>query len=760
MPQINRKKFSLFKRLTLIIVSALGLLLLTATLLFNYYKDDIGREVLLSINNVQNGELEFEDISFNPFVRFPKISLALNAIEYQECLGFNRIDDTVPILELEKLFFTFDLVDLIKGDINVSKILLENGKLNLVAHADSSLNLINAFYREIDTLYNDRDTLEKPLDYELNLEKISLRNVSVSYNYVPNQKYSDYKIQSLNASLNYWPDTIKCFLSSDVIIDKAMFNNGLALKNKHIHIETSLVFDRNSRRVIIEPSSFSFDRANFSTEGYIDLPDDGFIDLVVKGNDRDFSVLNLFLTSTGVKNIKQGDLYFNGTVKGRLSKGIPRMECSFGINDVKIQIPNTNHSISKLSLKGSFQSGTEKDFSGARLKVEEIKAQLPGGELDGEISLMNLCTPIFDVNFNMKSDITGFDKIFNIGLLDSLIGKLEMKAEFSGQYDPVMKHFIGEKDNSNIRCIGISFVVPGVTKIQNVDGMIRFDADTLLFENFGLEIGTSDFNINGSMTNLFYILFDVEKNIDGNLQIVSNTYDFPDFFRYDPGVANNFPYRIKDIDLKVNISTSTSQLSDFIMSPEIVFDIQQLDAEIEDFLPPVSINSGVFTLGDKDSSLNLDFVNFDIEIAGSKLLTDVVYNSPPVAPDWLSVDSKVENLKPEKTFVHWFEDSVLTSLSGKMDGSLHFNLVFSRDTIVFDKLDFVADEMVFINATDTFDLRQLNLSAKDIDYSVSTSSNILESLDCDMGLSIANLRTGKFRVDELDYDINVKKGAF
>ncbi len=761
MPQITHKKHRFIKRLILIILSVFVFLLLTIIVLFNYYKDDIGREIILRINKLQKGELAFEDISVNPFVHFPNISLALYDVDYYEYPAVERIVDSIPIIELEKLFVAFNVIDLIKGNVTASKILLKNGRVALVKYADSSLNLISAFNKKQDTLQQWQDTLpEKSLDYELNLEKVVLENIDIAYDDLLDKNYSTYRIHSIDASLNYLPDTIKCMVESNIVIDKAKLTNSFALNNKNINVATSLVFHRNSQKIIIEPSSLSFERANFALEGYIDLLNDGFIDLTVVGDDKDFSILNLFLKSTVVENIDEGDLFFNATVVGMLNKGIPQIECYFGIKDVKIQIPNTNHSISKLNLEGSFMSGIEEDFSKAHLKIEKIKAQLPGGNLDGTFSVVNFQVPTFDVKYNMKTDITGFDKIFNIGNVDSLTGYLEIVTEFNGQYDPITKHFIEKKDNSTIRCNNISFVIPEITQIHNLDGMIRFDADSMLLENFGLEIGSSDFNINGSLTNVFYLFFDNDKNIDGELHIVSNTYDFPNFFSYDQRISTNFPYRIKDIDLDVDIKTTTNYLSDFIMTPHIVFDIQHLDAEIEDFLPPVHINSGEFTLGDKDSALNLSFVDFDILMAGSKLIADVEYNSPPVEPDWLKIDLKSTGLNPQKTFCNWVKDSISNDLNGELDGSMHLDLVLSLDTNNFDNLNFSADKLEFINTADTFGLHQLKLNAVDVEYDLASSSNIMENLNCELGLIINNIYTKDFKLDELDYNINVKNGTY
>jgi len=760
MPQKPKRKKRFFYLLIIGFLSFSIFLLLLIFVLFNFYKDDIGRELLLRVSKIQKGELIFKDISVNPFVHFPNVSLAINDIDYYEYSAEHRAEDSIPIIKLEKLFVAFNVVELIKGNVTLSKILLENGKVTLVTYADSSLNLLNTFDIKPDTSQNRHDTLQEEVsDFELNLEKIVLKNVGVFYNNMPDKNYSALNIQTLDASLNYWPDTIKCHLNSSMIIDEAKFNGGLTLSNKHVQIGTSFVFDRNSHKVIIDPSNFSYGNANLAIEGHIDLLKDGFIDLVVVGVGKDFSILNLFLENTVVNSIDQGELSFSGTVKGMLFKGIPQTECSFSLSDVEIKIPNTKQSINKLSLRGSFQSGNEKDFSEAQLKINEMSAQLPGGNLEGAFSVMNFQTPIYDLHYKMKTDIDGFENIINLSSLDSLAGNLEMDASFSGKYYPLKKQVIEKKGNSKIQCNNISFVIPEVTRIQNVVGSIKFDTDTLHFEDFGLEIGTSDFNINGSLSNVFFLLFDIDKNIEGELHIISNTYDFPDFFNYDQRTARSFPYRINDVNLNVGISTSTSNLLDFTVVPEIDFDIQHLDAEIEDFLPPVVISSGNFNLGEIDTALNLNFTDFHINMAGSNLKADVVYNSPRINPDWLNVDVNVADLNPQSTFIHWIKDSISDNLNGLLDGTMHLDLVFSMDTIDFDKLDFTAENLTFINVTDTFDVQQLELVAIDVDYDL-TGSNILENLSCEIGLNIKKLSTDVFNVDELDYDIDVDLGAY
>ncbi|HHE65034.1 MAG TPA: AsmA family protein, partial [Bacteroidetes bacterium] len=765
MPKKSHKKTRFVGRIVLIIIAIVIALLLILTGLFYFYKDDIGRKILLRVNNVQPGELAFDDIAFNPFAHLPNISIELNDVDYFEHKNEERGTDTLAIIKLEKLYIAFDVIDLLKGDVIVSQIFLKNGKANLITYNDSTFNLTNAFKFRQDTLLNNSDTTKKEqADFELDLKRIALSGIMISYNNMPNKTISSYSISSLETSLNIHNEIIKSDVDAYFKIIEINQSGGFLLNNKQVRIESSLSYDRNLNTIQIDPSKLLFDKANFTIDGNLDLNSTGFIDVSVTGDDKDFSVLNLFLSETGMNNIIGGNLFFTGLIKGQIFDEIPMIDFSFGIKDVEIQIPNTKEKISKLNLSGEFKSGERKDLSQASLKIMDLKAELPGGNLEGHFSIENFTKPIMDIEYKMMAEMDGFDKIFNINIIDSLTGKLEVNAKYTGTYDLTTKTTIEETESSVIGFKDLSFIIPDVNQVRNINGTIQLENDTTYFNDFKLEIGTSDFTINGLLTNLLSLIFNMDEKIEGNLKILSDTYDFPDFFKYDSLVATSFPYQIKDINLNVNVLTSTSNFTNFVVTPRIVFDIQSLEAEIKGFLPPVKINNGVFTLGlpfdsaQGDSSLNLDFSNFEIEIVGSKLLTDVVFNSPKVDPNWLTVDLIASDLNPQKAFVYWTSDSIPNYLDGKLDASMHLNLIFSQDSVVFDKLDLYAEQLAFANAKDTFDLRDLSLSAKDINYSTSDSSDFMKSLSFEIALKVKNANTNHFDTDNLDYEIEANNG--
>ena len=80
---IQRKP--LYRRLIRILLYTLlgfGILLIVTTGFIYFYKDQIAEKILLAANDNQNGEIRFSDISFNPLVQFPSVSIQLNDFSY------------------------------------------------------------------------------------------------------------------------------------------------------------------------------------------------------------------------------------------------------------------------------------------------------------------------------------------------------------------------------------------------------------------------------------------------------------------------------------------------------------------------------------------------------------------------------------------------------------------------------------------------------------------------------------------------------
>jgi len=142
---------------------------------------------------------------------------------------------------------------------------------------------------------------------------------------------------------------------------------------------------------------------------------------------------------------------------------------------------------------------------------------MPGGKMDGHFLIQNFAAPKVDIKFNLKTDVYGFDKIFKINLIDSLSGNLSVNLDLKDEFVIASKIFVQDSDQSEIVLTDVSFVIPGANRVKGINGTINLT-------NFKLEIGTSDFDINGSVTNVIKLFTKEEKPVVGDLAITSKTF--------------------------------------------------------------------------------------------------------------------------------------------------------------------------------------------------------------------------------------------
>lgn len=917
---VNNKGF--VKKILLISLSVIVFILMLATLLFQLNKDKIASTLLLKVNEYQNGELVFDDLSFNPFIHFPDVSIVLEEIRYYEEKQALSNADTLPILSLEKLYIDFNLIDLLKTEVNAPNIHLANGRLNIYKDEKGVLNIIKAVEKskpikpaatkqktkpvKSDSLKKTKPTPQKKAEIDeqkesteelsLDLEKIYLSNIDVVYKDPIEQISSYYQLQSLQASLHYSSDTILCSLDTELYIIDAIIANSFRVDSVQVSLNTRLNFDKRFENIRIEPSQLEVDRASFLAHGVMAFNGNGQIDMKIEGVDEDFGILNLIFTNIGIDNIEQGELFFDASIKGSLRKGFPRIKSIFGINDLQISIPSTSQKVSNLKMRANFDSGELDKFEGASFQISELSANLPKGKLNGNLEISNFLSPRISVDIFAKSEIRGFEKLMKHAKLEKMAGMLEFKSKFKGEFDRENNAWNKEADYShiifkdilisktsekkvdningkislsknklvvdslymvidktdillngslsnlkllmaklsstknpfnevggiyfpldttqaadlnidiglnanlnnlrpflpansldslsgeinitsnfnglinwdadliesiagqlNVEFKDVAMAIPNVNTIRNMNGSILMSNRMTYFNNLQVDYGKSDVLIKGSVSNLPYLILDVDKPIEADLLIESDVFDYPDAFSYDSFVAAAFPYKIKNIHLEVAPKTTTNGVRQFIQTPRLAFNISQLEAEVEDFLPPISISNGYFLLSDKADGINLDFDDFNIKVLNGRAKADVEIQTSKKSDNWLKVQTDLGNVNIKQTFTHW-ADSIPDYFDGVLGGKANVDMTFGRSKVKFDKVNLSSSKLVYKNKEDTIQLSGLKLGATGFDYQ--SSSGFLQTLSFESDLFIKTFSTKMIKTDSLRYNITAKKSEF
>jgi hypothetical protein len=773
----NKESDSLFRKIRKILTYLILTIFILLSSVFIYFlinKDEISRDLLLKLNEIQNGEITFESIALTPFAHFPEISLSLGNVSYFEIYEESGNSKEKPICELENIYLAFNLIDLLSGNINVSKITLKSGRLRILTYPDSSINLINAIGADkgsgpdkgIAIEEADSSKTKDELENILAIDGLTIKNVTIEFENRVSERKSSFYIENLKASFSHITRRNKVKLIGDLILEYYQLKGKTILENKSIHLKTELMYYENEKLINVEPSNLIFEGARFDIAGSFDINSDGEMDLEIKVADKDFSLLSLVLREYVLhenrKNLLKGDLYFAGNVKGKTFDEMPFIEVTFGVKNVNIDIPKAGKYINDLNFDAYFTTGYKKDLSEAYLRLDNFIAQLPDGNTRGSLSIKNIIKPNINLSWYLKTDLSGFNDVFKIDLVDNLDGIITLDAEIKGEVDYEFGAIINDKSKINLTFENVSIRFPGVISLDKINGVIKKEDKNLRLEELHIISGNTDIALNGTINNILFLPFNIESNITADLSLVSDKFVLPEVFSFDPSIGRSFNHTLKKLDLKVVAKSTTKKLLNFESFPAIDFDICLLDVSFDDF-PDIKIVNSRINIYDDTSGFNIKFNHLNIYAAYGELTLNGAYNGSGWKPYSLISNIKAKDIQLLDILNQFEMDLDSTSFFNFIvNGYFDVKLEFPKDSIIFKTLRMADADLTIYNIAedDTVITRSLTINLNDVYYDLDIDSNPMATLTTSGNIDGVRFQTNKFDVDSIKFFVSVKNGLY
>ena len=150
-----------FKKLFLSLISLVVFLLLLSISINYFFSKNINDFVANSIKDNINSECSINNIRLNIVKSFPHISIELQKLKLDEASEF----DNDTLLYAKKVLIEFNILQILKKDFTINRIIIQNGELN-IKYFNNSGN------------YNIFKKVEKKI---VNLEDIKLYDSQITY---------------------------------------------------------------------------------------------------------------------------------------------------------------------------------------------------------------------------------------------------------------------------------------------------------------------------------------------------------------------------------------------------------------------------------------------------------------------------------------------------------------------------------------------------------------------------------------------------
>jgi len=580
--KLRNKLFKIFKIFAWVLGVFL-LLLIILEVLFILNKDKITDKIVSYLNEIQAGEIVISSVNFSPLSHFPDISVRLNDVQYYETKSDNRETGEEAFFELDKFYICLDIVSLLKGDLDVSELTLQDGELRIIAREDSSVNIFN--------IINDQEESTVKMDEDgeaigLQLNKFTLDNILLSYENQLSGYRADLHLQHFENSLTFIDQHLDIQLQPQIDVIRIEKGDKIYLENTQLEMLLNFRLNLNSLEGQIDKSRIIVQGANLDIQGDFKLKEDYFLDLKITSAVNDPSLLLLIfnndLIESNLKNIQQGTIYFDGIIKGHIANEIPYAEIKFGIKDLHLKVPDTQREIKNISFDGFFSTGTDQDLSGGILRLRNISSEGPAGYSTGSIHIRNFKQPEFELSYEGNIDVSNIDRIFKFIDTPVYSGVARIKADVQAIFDNQTERIKQQKGNIAIDLEDLSFLIANTgQRCENMRGHLQWQDNKIVVDNLTMRAAPTDISLSGEITNLVNHLLGYDSNITTKIKLESKTLDLNTFLTNDDVGQWILDEYCRSVDVDIEFTTDSKKLRQESVLPPGLLKFQNLKIDLK-----------------------------------------------------------------------------------------------------------------------------------------------------------------------------------
>ncbi len=470
------------------------------------YQDKIISLFIAEANKHITTKVDVEKISLSLFDKFPHVSVSLDKVNIHE----NLPESEESLGKLEKIYFTFSLVDIVLGKYRVNQLFLEDGEVHVKVLENGDVN-----YNIIAT-----DTTASDEAFSFSLEKIILNNVALHY--TDQQLKQTYALDAhqLTAALTIAADAVAVEATGNATVNSIQLESGEYLKGKTVDLQAALNIDQLAKTVQLEPSVLKIEGASYEVAGTVGYAGTTELDLALNGRNTNVqSLLSLLpqdITRAYSQYRSEGDIFFNGTVKGQVSaKQQPKITFSFGCRNASFYHPEIKRRVDDVSFTGSFTNGAKNNASTSALEISNLNGSLNGRPFSGNFAYHNFNNPTIAFDLDGMLDVGYALGLAKLEQVRSGSGLAHVRIAFKGNFND----FKNRPGNSTVNTSGevtlhnVALSLKGLPHpLANLYGNFMFKHNDVAVSDFKGRIGASDFVLNGMFKNIIaWTLLDKQR---------------------------------------------------------------------------------------------------------------------------------------------------------------------------------------------------------------------------------------------------------
>ncbi|MEN8157212.1 MAG: hypothetical protein ABFS10_09680 [Bacteroidota bacterium] len=557
---------------------------------------------LETLNEKQPGEVQMHQVRLIPLRDFPKAVFQLRDVSYYEYPV--HIDSLYqePILYFHELYVSLGLKELVRGELEVSKLRLENGFVRLEVHEDSVTNLEYALgirFGEDET--KEGDTLPEGPFERIDLDLIEMTNILMLYENRTRDDRVNVQINQLESRFSYLPEMIEAGLKLNVDINKVKYLT-YSLENKDdVSFDSEISFDKVSKQVKIKPSSLNISGLELETWGDYEYRQEPFVNLAFKATNRGLDVLNfIFLGVLDMEEIEQigaGSMYLDGTIIGSLKNSLPVFRVNGTADRIGFRIKSLQRDVTDISFDMFATNGRYADLSEGEVQLRDFTASFPEGYLKGDIQASNLVSPAVELVIHGELELEGLQEVIKTDRLKGMQGDVTLDANVKGRMDYRSEEFLSDIGSVTAKVENVGFIWNQDT-ISQVEGELFMVGNVMGVRNMNVVCNGNSANIEVKLEDFMGYLLGIKGDVFVEAGLESKVI-YPGRLLKDTAVTSLVGDQLRGLHFKAGARITSEELDLFFDNdslPEMQLSLDSFGIKIPVYADISEVNAAL-TIG-------------------------------------------------------------------------------------------------------------------------------------------------------------------
>ncbi|MBO6517469.1 MAG: hypothetical protein JJ975_13060 [Bacteroidia bacterium] len=712
------------RKLVTILVVVFVLLIGVAIALPILYKKKLVQYVKAELNESLNARIQFaEDVDFNVFAKFPKVSVGLDSLTIIGIESFagdtlfasTEVNATIQLMELiRNQRVVIDFMEAIDPTVN----LIAKGDENNwdITLPDSSSEGSVAFSSGFEKIHLAHGNFS----YTDSTEDIYLQFRDITGNFSGKLTHQDFDLKSMLDCKDAWlkfdniPYINHIPLTVDAITHINLENDVYEFRENSIWIGNLLLTADGGMR-FTKDEAIDFDLKYASKNANLDE----LLSLIPAYYKEELSGME----STGTASV-------SGSVKGLLNEvRYPGYDLNILLNNGTIKHHSFLNDFKNVNFHLDVSNADGRDNS-LIINLKRL-ALVHGSEpVEANLFLKSIYSdPFAKGNVRGKIDLADVSKLMDIEGVTRLTGQVLCDLGFEGHYSSIENEEYDQfKSSGSIEATSIDYVSNDLPPVHLDKGEIDFTSTHVSVPIVSAVVGKSDFLMNGNFDNFFGYLFKHE-DLTGKLTVSSGLFDTNEFMGEEESTTS-------DSNAVISIAIPGN------LNLDVVYDFENLvygDYQFEHLIGESRISDNTLNINQLTTRFLGGLVSFKGLFRASK-------NEAP----FTDISMTVQDLPIEKVF----STPVLQKLApvaeyakGVFSSTFHFKSNLSND-LTPQLSDITIEGVMNIFNCDIKGLKSFNELAQKLSYDAYAEPVTVRDL-----LLSFSVKDGKINVEPFDLPI-------